>query len=226
MKKIAALLIGFAVMLSVPPVAAESTPEIVIDSLSVDNTGHAEVIGHIDGGVPNESSVTCLVMVSEWSFEDLDKSESLADEGLIYIDQQRVGNNSAFLIQFHVRAIYSEKDIVFRFGSSAGAERKDVTYTLPYLPPDIKSVTNNSVIYGQDVYNLNSVYLTGEYVTDSIVTGGNYIYFKVGDCWYNLLDSRATDNTFLISANAEDMSDMEKLKLRYYYTTARKLVFE
>ncbi len=226
MKRMTALLIGFAVILSAEPAAAERNPEVIIDSLHVDNAGYAEVIGHIVGGVPNDSSVTCLVTAAGVEIGKLDKTKNPADEGLVYIDQQRVGNNAAFLIQFHIRAIYSEKEVVFQFGSSLGTKRKDVTYTLPYLPPDIRSVANNSVLYGQDVYNLDSVYLTHAYVTDSIVTGGNRIYFKVGDCWYDLLDSRATDSSFLTAANAEAMPDMEKLELRYYYTTAKKLIFE
>ena len=73
------------------------------------------------------------------------------------------------------------------------------------------------------LYTPDSVYLTGTYVADSIVNGGNVIYYKLGDKYYDLLDENATSNAYLVAENAMASAEVNKIKLRYYYQTARRV---
>lgn len=76
--------------------------------------------------------------------------------------------------------------------------------------------------FGTDA-DADSVYLTGTYVADSIVNGGNVIYYKFGDKYYDLLDENATSNAYLVAENAMASAEVNKIKLRYYYQTARRV---
>ena len=91
------------------------------------------------------------------------------------------------------------------------------------LPPNVHNISNGSVIYGADAYTPDSVYLAGTYVADSIVNGGNRIYYKFGDKYYDLLDENATSNAYLVAENAMPSAEVNKIKLRYYYQTARRV---
>lgn len=218
-----ALLIILSTLLSFVPMAATAASEVIIDSLNVDAAGHAEVIGRVSGGVAGETQVSCLVHTADW---DISKT-ALTGDNVLWIDQRAVGNNGVFLFEFEVRPKYSQKSVVFNFGSDAGeVEKVKMSYTIPTLAPDIECVANNSVLYGNDVYMLDSTYLTAQNVTDSIKHGSNIIYFKVGDNWYNLLDPEATSNAYLVKANAVSLDNMRKLKLRYYYTTGNRTDFK
>ena len=218
-KMITSMLIVFAFIFCIHPIYAEETPKVIIDSLSIDATGFVEATGHI-ANATSKTDVTCLVTTDNGT-----NGEIITGENIIWIEQKRVGNNGAFLIEFNIKPIYSNKEATFRFGGTGVEEATVINYTIPELPPDIECVSNNSVLYGTDVYTLDSIYLTAKYVSDSIATGGNIIYFKLGNEWYDLLDPKATGNSYLVPENAETLISMKELPLRYYYVGSKKAEF-
>lgn len=195
---------------SAPKVAA-----IVITTLEVDSAGNATVIGYIPTATA-ATQVTCLVMDSE----TLQTSDQIA-----WIDQMKVGYNGTFLTQFYIPDRFSGKTLYFRFGSDADTETITEKYELGTILPGIENITNGSVIYGSDAYMCDSGYLNAENVADSIVHGGNKIYFKIGNRWYDLLDTGATSNEYLKAENAMSDTDVQKISIRYYYTSAKRIEY-
>lgn len=195
---------------SAPKVAA-----IVITTLEVDSAGHATVIGYIP--TANEKTqVTCLVMDSE----TLQTADQIA-----WIDQMTVGYNGTFLTKFIIPDRFSGKTLYFRFGSDADTETITEKYKLGTIKPGIENITNGSVIYGNDAYMCDSGYLTPENVANSIVYGGNKIYFKIGNRWYDLLNTEATSNEYLKAENAMSDTEVQKISIRYYYTSAKRIEY-
>ena len=195
---------------SAPKVAA-----IVITTLEVDSTGNATVIGYIPTA-NDGTQVTCLVMDSE----TLQTSDQIA-----WIDQMTVGYNGTFMTQFYIPDRFSGKTLYFRFGSDADTETITEKYELGTIQPGIENITNGSVIYGSDAYMCDSTQLTAENVADSIICGGNKIYFKIGNRWYDLLNGEATSNEYLKAENAMADTDVQKISIRYYYTSAKRIEY-
>ena len=195
---------------SAPKVAA-----IVITTLEVDSAGHATVIGYIPTANAT-TQVTCLVMDSE----TLQTADQIA-----WIDQMTVGYNGTFLTQFYIPDRFSGKTLYFRFGSDADTETITEKYELGTILPGIENITNGSVIYGVDAYMCDSGYLTPENVANSIVYGGNKIYFKIGNRWYDLLNTEATSNEYLKAENAMSDTEVQKISIRYYYTSAKRIEY-
>lgn len=205
--------LAVCMVLSPVYVFAKYTSEINISSITVDNMGFATVIGNVTNADAN-TQVTFLAMNTE-SFETTDK--------VLGVGQVTVGNNGTFLFEFCIAYKFANQKAYFRFGTDANAETVVKEYRIGDIIPDINGVSSGSVIYGADAYMPDSVYLTGEYVTDSIINGGNVIYYKLGDKYYNLLDENATSNAYLVAANAMTYAEIQKIKLRYYYQTARRV---
>ena len=218
--KLLTALLAAVMILAPTAVFAANDSEIIIDSVKVDSTGAAEAIGHITNATAY-TQATNLVMTKDGN----ENGTIITGDTVLWIDQITVGRNGTFLFKFSVPPKFSKDMVVFRFGTDSGAESVSIDYEIPELPPDITCVANNSALYGQDVYTLDSIYLKAQYVTDSIIHGGNIIYYKIGGRWYDLLDPAATSSAYLVSANAESDTDMKKLPLRYYYTTAKKTDF-
>lgn len=195
---------------SAPKVAA-----IVITTLEVDSAGYATVIGYIPTANAT-TQVTCLVMDSE----TLQTADQIA-----WIDQMTVGYNGTLLTQFYIPDRFSGKTLYFRFGSDAGTDTITEKYELGTILPGIENITNGSVIYGTDAYMCDSGYLTAENVADSIVHGGNKIYFKIGNMWYDLLNTEATSNEYLKADNAMTAAEVQKISIRYYYTSAKRIEY-
>ena len=87
----------------------------------------------------------------------------------------------------------------------------------------VPSKFSNSKMYIRFGSNTEAETITETYVSDSIATGGNKIYFKVGNRIYDLMDSAATSNAYLVADNAMTAYEVAEIKLRYYYTTARRV---
>lgn len=200
-----------AVCMAISPVYvfADRASVINISTLTVDNTGLATVIGNVTNAGAN-TQVTCLAMTSE----DLESTDKIFG-----IDQVTVGNNGTSLIKFRIPYRFANQS----FGTDADADTVLKTYQIGDLPPNVHNISNGSVIYGADAYTPDSVYLTGTYVADSIVNGGNVIYYKLGDKYYDLLDENATSNAYLVAGNEMASAEVNKIKLRYYYQTARRV---
>lgn len=215
-KKILSLILVFALIFTLAVPSANSAT-IVQTSMTVDMTGACKLIGYVSGGAGCE--VTFLMWYG---------SNPSTKANWIYVDQVTAGNNGTFLFQFQIDAKWSEKTVNYAIGSDSGAASLKKTYTLPYLPPGFEHITNNSVIYGHDAYTTDSIYLSDPVtVTDSIIHGGNVIYFKIGDKWYDLLNSNATSSNFFTASNATADDTVKKATspLRYYYYKSRKCEF-
>lgn len=204
-----------------------ANPAVVIDSTTVENGGFVKIIGHLTNVPANPNSQVEVAFLSM-----LEGTSVTSDnDSIAYINQYSLGNNYTFLIQFKVNPRFSNKTLdtqitatdINDFSWRASTTLKLVMKT---IPPTIDNVVNNSVIYGVDAYTLDSKFLTTEYVVDSIVTGGNLIYYKIGNYWYDLLDPRCTSSDFLISDNALTMDFMNTLTLRYYYYKSDKQTFK
>ena len=204
-----------AVCMAISPVYvfADRASVINISTLTIDNTGLATIIGNVTNAGAN-TQMTCLAMTSE-NLETTDK--------IFGVDQVTVGNNGTFLVKFRIPYRFANQKGYFRFGTDADADAVLKTYQIGDLPPNVHNISNGSVIYGADAYTPDSVYLTGTYVADSIVNGGNRIYYKFGDKYYDLLDENATSNAYLVAENAMASAEVNKIKLRYYYQTARRV---
>ena len=187
--------------------------EIIITTLETDETGDTTAIGYIPTA-ENGAQVTCLAM---------DTETLQTAENIIWVDQMTVGNNGTFMTRFHVPSRFSNSTMYIRFGSDTGATPITETVKIGELPTGVNNIANGSVIYGRDAYMAESVYFNAQYVTDSIATGGNVIYFKVGNRLYDLKNAAATSNAYLIADNAMTDEETAKIKLRYYYTAAKRV---
>ena len=187
--------------------------EIILTTLEIDETGLTTAIGYIPTA-EDGAQVTCLAMDTE--------TLTTADH-IMWIDQMTIGNNGTFMTRFYVPSRFSNSTMYIRFGSNTEAETITETLKIGELPTGINNIVNGSVIYGNDAYMSDSVYFNAQYVADSIATGGNKIYFKVGNRIYDLMDSAATSNDYLVADNAMTADEVAEIKLRYYYTTAKRV---
>ncbi len=202
--KFLGILLAFILVFASSVPIAYAEPTIAVTSMSVDMSGSTKLIGYISEAVA-KNQVTLLVTYGE---------------EIVYIDQVETGNNGTFLFKFTIDAKYSEKTITYNIGSDTGAKAYKANYKLPYMPPGFEHIENNSVIYGHDAYTANSIYLSDSMtVTDSIIHGGNIIFFKIGDKWYDLMNPKATSSAFFVDENATADSKVKTktAPLRYYY---------
>ena len=194
--------------------AATVKPKIVVTSITVELDGYTRVVGYISGADKN-AQVTYLV------------TTQINNTEIVYIDQKACGNNGAFYFTHGIQPKYSKNIVKFKIGSNTGADTWSFIYSLPDIPPGIEHVENNSVMYGMDVYSIPSVYLNATYVTDSLFNGGNVIYYKFDDHWYDLLDEKATSTAYLLDTRYAVSDDvMKALPVRYYYYGARRVDFK
>lgn len=220
MRKLISVFLALVMVLC--PITIHSAENaVVIDSAEVNGMGICEVIGHID----NALAGTQIAILVTLAGTDVSNPENLTIDNIVWIDQLTLGNNGTFLIEFLVGRKYANQKIDIRIGEGFGGTTVAKTVTVPNLEPNAYSVGSNSILYGYDVYNAKSLHLNAENVTDSIVTGGNIIYYKLGDNWYNLLDPGATSAAYLVSENAVDTEIVNALPLRYYYSILSKIEF-
>ncbi len=220
MRKLISVFLALVLLLC--PITIHSAENaVVIDSAEVNKMGVCEVIGHIDNA-PEGTQIAILVTLAG---TDLTNTENLTIDNIVWIDQLTLGNNGTFLTEFIVGRKYANQKIDIRIRESFAGTTVAKTVTVPKLEPNAYSVGSNSILYGDDVYNARSLYLSSKYVTDSIVSGGNVIYYKLGDNWYNLLAPEATSSAYLVSENAVDTEIVNARPLRYYYSILSKIEF-
>ena len=204
------------------PVSAENTAEIIIDSVEVNKMGEGTIIGHISTGEVG-IQITCIV-----GTPDLFKADGYLDESkfdmnhVMHIDQVGTGNNGTFLIEFGVDKKWSNHDAKIIFGCTYGVNAW-YDFTVPELPPGIEVISNNSVLYGREIFYVNSFGYIPENIATALSRGGNNIYFFFGDSWYNLMSEAAVDNSFLVKDNASPTSEIEKLRPSYYWGVSEKM---
>lgn len=227
-KKVLTSLILSVVLListSVFPVYAK-TGDIVLETLVVTETGYVEVYGYVDGYTTQKDLQVTFLLIEGTDWNVLNTSN--ASNVIAYIDQQGTSNNGTFLFKCQLNDRHIGKTLTLGMNHGNGDNTTLLKETIN--PKDdgilLRNIANNDVIYGLDAYQLTSSQLTARNVAESLTHGGNKIYYKLGNNWYDLLDERATDNSFLVSSNKTAYSTMEKLDLRYYYRGNEKLEFE
>lgn len=202
-------------------VSADPTPTAVIKVITcdIDETGHGEVYGYVENNTSNNSLNNQITFLLS-TIENLSNIGSGVDTNNIiaYINQETLGNNDSFLFEFQIADKFFNKQLYLKMGH-VEAETYNETIAIPEdgAPFRLHNISNGSVIYGLDAYTLDSTNLTATTVADSIIYGGNKIYYKIGNRWYDLLNENATDNSYLVEQNAENIETMEQLNLRYYY---------
>ena len=219
LKKLSALVLAFVLMYSMCSIKTEATEcEIVIDSVGIYSGGMFELIGHVTN-VPLDTQLAFIIGRESIFDGDELTEDDMSLQNLAYIDQVGTGNNGTFLISFKINSIFEHTTLAYRIGSAFTSvyEGKINVGKLP--PPGIEVIKNNSVIYGRDAYLITGEFYTPDNIAESISFGGNNIYFKIGGLWYNLLDEKATDNSFLVKENAVSTSEVESILPRQYYYT-------
>lgn len=212
MKKIICILLSLLLTIVCMPTAMTAENTIIIDSVVIEESGFCEVIGHLSNNA-EDAQVTIIARTAD----AVENSEDVTIENTIYIDQVTTGNNGTFLMEFKVGIRFSEADAVFIFGSDENTGSVQYACSIPELTAEFESIENNSVLYGNDIYGINSTYLNAEYVVQSIIQGGNIIYFKIGDAWYDLLNKDATSSEYLIPENAAENETVKEFATGMYY---------
>ena len=202
-------------------VDAEAERTVIIDAVSANKSGYCEIIGHYTN-VPVGTQITLVAGKATLFDGDGIDTDNFNTNNMAYIDQTGTGNNGTFLFQFAVGRQWSEETLTVKGGTSYG-DTYSTTVTLPVLPPGIEIVDNNSVIYGRDAFYIPGALYTPDKIADSVSYGGNGIYFKIGEYWYDLMDDAAVDNSFLKKENAVSINVIEKLKPRFYYSMVNQI---
>ncbi len=209
-------------------ISAANNKEIVVKTFSVNESGMVEVYGYIENCSLDEAQWATLLLI-KGTRDDLN---TLDDGDIVYIDQIELGNNCSFLFKFPLTTKFStdeslNADFTLCVGSDVSVNTYFETINISNREFSLRHIANNDVIYGLDVYSLSagSSYLTGENVANSIIYGGNQIYYKLGNLYYDLLDKKATSSSYLVEANAIDDAIIENLNLRYYYKGQFELNF-
>lgn len=197
-------------------------PEITIISAEIDNNGEFEVIGQVEG-VAVGTQVSFLMCCEEaWDATGHIIESKFNVDYVAYIDQVGTGNNGTFVVQGRVGEKWENQTLRFAGASSYGGYYTQ-TMSVPKISYGIEIIANNSVIYGCDAYLVTGAFYNADNIATSIKEGGNRIYYKLGDKWYDLLDPDALDNSFLVSQNAMSDSEVEECKPRYYYDMTKQI---
>jgi len=168
--------------------------------------GRIDITGNLSSGAGQQ--ITMLVTLS---------GVPVSSTTIKYIDQQPTTTNGSFLFRFTLPSTLRGAILDFTVGAADLTAPLKKTLTIPDFPININSVENNSVRVGLDAYQMESTYYTANNVVNSLIQGGNTIYYKIGDRWYNLLDSNATSASFLIPANAVNTSTVSAWLLDTWY---------
>lgn len=222
------LIFVFAVILAVAAYhnaivcAVDSEPEISIVSVDIDKSGCFEVIGRVEGVQVGTQVSFIMCSAVAWDSTGHIIESSFKPEYVAYIDQVGTGNNGTFIVQGQLAEKWENQTLRFAGASSSGGYYTQ-TMSVSEISYDIGIIENNSVIYGRDAYLITGAFYTADNISKSIKEGGNRIYYKLGGRWYDLLDPDALDNSFLVSTNAINESDVEQCKPRYYYNDVKKI---
>lgn len=162
--------------------------KVYLDEYSVGN-GNFAITGYIENALGN-SEATIVIC---------DNAE-IIDGSIIWIDQVTAGANGAFIFKGDYDAAYGGKTAYINIGATGCDKRARKIIELPFaFNGSIETVANNSAVYGVDVYRVeNNADLNAANVRDSILTGGNCLYYKIGGNFYDLLDEDARDSGYFV----------------------------
>lgn len=180
--------------------------------------GHCYIYGWLDQLPDAEKTheVTILVYKDDGTIDS---------EDIAYIDQITTSNNNTFLFEFSLKdsLVIMDSTLKCKIGSNTEADVWSQDFTIPFNSDcHLINLANNTVFYGCDAYSLSSNNLTTDNVARSVISGGNKIYYKLGNKWYDLLNERATSNEYLMNTdNACSTGKVQQLIIegvsKYYY---------
>lgn len=213
-KKLTSLLLILSLLFAFMPImAVQAAAAVTVTSIEMSDAGMLKIRGYYSGC---ENSIDGTILITSESTQS--DSFRLSNENCIWIDQVPLGNNGAFSYTVHINQKFSEMTAYIAMGGGGLESAYRTTVDVPELPPDISVVENNSTMFGRDCYYVNGThYQDANKIADSFAFGGNNIYYKIGDNWYNLLDPEATSSDFLTAANAVNINDIVAKVPRYYY---------
>ena len=167
--------------------------------------------------------VSMLAVANHKPEEFSSLSNTELSNNIAYIDEFETGKNGSFYMTFkliNVDGISYEKGKTKIYIIMNSEECNISNYLeVDVLPVNgsVSDISSASIRVGLDVYELGSPLLTEDNLTDSIKRGGNELCIKLGNNWYDLLDDKCTDNSYLQSKNAMSQSDINnRLWSRYY----------
>lgn len=155
---------------------------------------------------------------SEWgSLSSTEMSSHIA-----YIDQFATGKNGSFCLKFklmtdRISSTKGFKKIYIAMNATDCSISNYAECDVLAVGGDYTGVPNNSIRVGCDVFEMASPALTDDNVLDSIKNGGNELYFKMGNNWYDLLDDKCVNSNYLVSTNAVPDSKLKSLGWSKWY---------
>ena len=222
-KKISCIILAVALIIAIFPVTVNAAArELIIDSVYIAPDGSGEIIGHYTN-VSLDTQIAVIIGTPDLFDSNSQIIESNFNiDHLIWLGQVGTGNNGTFLIQFGVGDKWSEASGVIALGTSYG-DYYTHPIEVPKFPPGLEVVSNNSVLYGRDIFYAHSYAYTVDNIATSLAQGGNNVYFMLGGNWYNLMSEDAVDNSFLVAKNASPIKEVEALRPRYYYSVSSQV---
>lgn len=223
-KRIIAFVCAIALVVVAYPITSVSAvePEITIISAEMNNDGTFEVIGKVEDVAVGTQVSFLMCSEDAWDTTGHIVESKFGKDCIAYIDQVGTGNNGTFIVQGQISEKWETKSLRFAGASSYGGYYTQAI-SVPEMTYGIDIIANNSVIYGRDAYLVTSMFYDADNIAISIKEGGNRIYYKLGDKWYDLLDPDALDNSFLVSENAISDGKVEECKPRYYYNMKEEI---
>lgn len=192
-------------LISIPVHAASGK----IQSFKVSGTtGTAEVYGYFD-----DTPLPCSTILMTNCHPSKLTSGDVSDN-VMYINQENLGNNGVFYYRYQIDEKFSESDYILNIN---GGELLTLEGELPIIPLQIDMVANNAIRVGNDIYDLGHGDYTPENVASSITRGGNVVYYKIGDNWYNMLSEDATGPEYFTEENAIPDEEVDKWIIDTYY---------
>ncbi|MBQ3124972.1 MAG: hypothetical protein IJC09_06100 [Clostridia bacterium] len=206
----------FSLLMSIP-LGVRAADEI--KEVTITNTGQVEVWGTIEN-YSADDEVTILMTRA-------DAGTDIQGNDIMYINQQKIGNNGVFFFEFPIDEQFAREDYELRIGSSVeGFTTLKATGTLPQIPATVYQISNNAVVVGVDAYDLDSPYYESENIINSLADGGNKMYYRINDMWFDLLDKNCTSWEYLTADNEIPESEWSMWYIRQYYNMPYGIIFE
>lgn len=206
----------FALLMSIP-LSISAADEIKDVTITI-KTGQVEVWGIIEN-YSADDEVTILMTRAE-------NDKDIQSDDIMYINQQKIGNNGVFFFEFYIDERFSREDYELRIGSSVeGFTTLKATGTLPQMPAIVYQISNNAVVIGMDAYNLDSPYYESENIIKSLADGGNKMYYRINDMWFDVLDEECTSWEYLTEDNEIPETEWSIWYIRQYYNMPLSISF-
>lgn len=173
--------------MGISSVIAESTGDL--QKFYVDSAGRVTINGYFNDDAQTDSTLLLT------NTGDMSVVEQAPNDCIMYIDQEKLGNNGVFLYSFPLNEKFSGSDYVLKVGGGETILKEEGT--LRTIPSGIQGVPDGAIKVGNDVYySLNCASYTPDNVSASIERGGNSVYYKIDGKWFDMLDPKATDGSY------------------------------